>query len=250
MCYTFDFLSTVFTADHFRERITAFEAIAGDAWPCWAFSNHDIVRHVSRWASATDLDHDRLARLAAGVLLSLRGSVSLYQGEELGLTEAELRFEDLADPYGIRFWPEYKGRDGCRTPMTWESNAPNGGFSPVKPWLPIPPEHTAFAVNRETGDPNSTLAHYKQLLAFRRSHPALRTGAIRFLDSPRDVLAFVREGGGEAIACLFNFNGEAVSVTLPASLKVNALDGHGFAGRVEGGSVSLAGGDAFFGAIS
>ena len=133
--------------------------------------------------------------------------------------------------------------------MTWESNAPNGGFSPAKPWLPVPPEHNTFAVNREAADPHSTLAHYKRMLAFRRAHPALRSGAIRFLDAPRDVLAFVREGGGEAIACLFNFSGEAVRVALPASLKLNALDGHGFAGRLEGRAVELAGGDAFFGAI-
>ena len=148
MCYTFDFLSPIFSARHFRERIEAFEAIVGDGWPCWAFSNHDIVRHVSRWADATALSADQLAKLAAGILLSLRGSVCLYQGEELGLTEAELRFEDLADPYGIRFWPEFKGRDGCRTPMVWESNAPNGGFTTGKPWLPVSGEHISHAVNR------------------------------------------------------------------------------------------------------
>jgi alpha-glucosidase len=249
MCYTFDFLSPVFTAEHFRNRITAFEAIAGDAWPCWAFSNHDIVRHVSRWAKASRLDHDRLARLAAGILLSLRGSVSLYQGEELGLTEAELRFEDLADPYGIRFWPEYKGRDGCRTPMTWDSDVPNGGFSLAKPWLPLPPEHAAFAVSREVGDANSTLAHYRRMIAFRHEHPALRSGSIRFLDAPGDVLAFVREADGEAVACLFNFSDKAVSVALPPSMTINAVSGHGFAGRIDGRSVSLAGGDAFFGAV-
>jgi len=214
-----------------------------------AFSNHDIVRHVSRWAKASPLDHDRLARLAAGILLSLRGSVSLYQGEELGLTEAELRFEDLADPYGIRFWPEYKGRDGCRTPMTWESQAPNGGFSSAKPWLPVPPEHAAFAVSREAGDPNSILAHYRRMIAFRHGHPALRSGSIRFLEAPGDVLAFVREADGETVACLFNFSDQAVSVALPPSMTINALSGHGFAGRMDDRSLSLAGGDAFFGTI-
>jgi alpha-glucosidase len=249
MCYTFDFLSPVFTADHFRDRIAAFEAIAGDGWPCWAFSNHDIVRSASRWASASPLDHARLARLAAGILLSLRGSVSLYQGEELGLTEAELRFEDLADPYGIRFWPEYKGRDGCRTPMVWEADAPNGGFSPAKPWLPVSPEHAGSAVDRETSDASSLLAHYRRLIAFRRAHPALRQGSIRFVDSPQDVLAFVREVPGEAVACLFNFSDRPATVALPPSLGVSALGGHGFAGRLDGGTVTLAGGDAFFGRV-
>src|SRR5690606_37879551 len=135
------------------------------------FSNHDITRHVSRWAPATTLDRDTLAKLAVGILLSLRGSVCLFEGEELGLTEADLRFEDLADPYGIRFWPEYKGRDGCRTPMVWESNAPNGGFSEARPWLPVPAEHIGSAVNKEAGDPASVLARYKAMIAFRNAHP-------------------------------------------------------------------------------
>ena len=252
MCYTFDFLSPVFTARHFRERIEAFEAMAGDGWPCWAFSNHDIVRHVSRWAAAAPFDHDTLAKLAAGILLSLRGSVCLYQGEELGLTEAALAFEDLADPYGIRFWPEYKGRDGCRTPMTWESNAPNAGFSSARPWLPVSPDHIARAANRQAGDGQSILAFYRQLLAFRRAHGALRSGAIAFLDAPEEVLAFTRDGAGERLVCLFNFGGREARVAVPAGRAVKALDGHGFAGRLEadGRSVRLAAGDGFFGEIA
>ena len=250
MCYTFDFLGPQFSARHFRERTEAFEAIVGDGWPCWAFSNHDIVRHVTRWKDATTLDHDRLAALAAAILLSLRGSVCLYQGEELGLTEANLSFEDLRDPYGIRFWPEFKGRDGCRTPMVWESNAPNAGFSDHKPWLPIAPEHVALAVNREAGDGHSTLAAYRRLLGFRRAHPALRKGSIRFVDAPADVLAFVREGGGEKVLCVFNISGNAASFALPRGMKVAALDGHGFGGRLEGGAVRLAGGDVFYGSVA
>jgi alpha-glucosidase len=240
----------VFNARHFRERIAAFEAIVGDGWPCWAFSNHDIVRHVSRWATATTLDPAHLARLAAGILLSLRGSVCLYQGEELGLTEAELQFADLADPYGIRFWPEYKGRDGCRTPMVWESNAPNGGFSEAKPWLPVAPEHIARAVNRETGDPASILADYRRLLAFRRAHPALRTGAIELLDAPDQVLAFIRSGDGERLICAFNIGSRETAFALPGGRAVAVLAGHGFSGRLDKNLVRVAGGDAFFGTIA
>ena len=247
MCYTFDFLGPVFTAAHFRERIAAFEAIVGDGWPCWAFSNHDIVRHVSRWAGATTLDPDRLAKLTAGILLSLRGSVCLYQGEELALTEADLTFEQLADPYGIRFWPEFKGRDGCRTPMVWESNAPNGGFSAAKPWLPIPDEHVAQAANREAGDPSSVLAFYRQLLAFRRGHPALRAGSIALLDAPQDVLAFVREIASERLMCVFNLGSSEQAFTAP--FPVSAVAGHGFAGTLAGGTVRLAAGEAFFGTV-
>jgi len=193
---------------------------------------------------------DRLARLAAGILLSLRGSVCLYEGEELGLEEAELRFEDLADPYGIRFWPEYKGRDGCRTPMVWESNAENAGFTSGKPWLPIPEGHVARAANRQAGDAQSVLSAYRRLIAFRRAHPALRDGAIAFLDAPEDVLAFVREGGGETVVCLFNLGGAEARVGLPPARKVAPLPGHGYGGVLADGIVTLAPGDAFFGIAS
>ncbi len=196
MCYTFDFLGPTFSADFFRRRIEAFEAMVKDGWACWAFSNHDVIRHVSRWGAGRD--RETLARLAIAILIALRGSLSLYEGEELGLTEAELRFEDLTDPYGITFWPEFKGRDGCRTPMVWEAGAPNGGFSTGKPWLPVAAEHLAMAVDRQADDDGSILAHYRRMLAFRRSHPALVSGTIRFLDAPEDVLAFVRSGEGEA----------------------------------------------------
>ena len=249
MCYTFDFLSPVFNARHFAERIAALEAIVGDGWPCWAFSNHDVERHVSRWARETTLPPDRLARLAVAILVSLRGSVCLYQGEELGLTEANLRQEDLADPYGIRFWPEYKGRDGCRTPMVWESNAANGGFTAGKPWLPVAPEHIARAVNRETGDLHSVLADYRRLLAFRRTHPALRQGSIALIAAPADVLAFVRDGGGERVLCVFNLGPGEAAFALPAGMKASALDGHGFTAALGAGAVRLAAGDAFFAAV-
>jgi alpha-glucosidase len=247
MCYTFDFLSPIFTAAHFRERIAAFEAIVEDGWPCWAFSNHDVTRHATRWEAYGGAE--RVARLAAGVLLSLRGSVCLYQGEELGLTEASLRFEDLADPYGIRFWPEYKGRDGCRTPMVWESNAPGAGFSSGKPWLPVSPEHVAKAANREAGDPSSMLAHYKAMLAFRRAHPALRTGAIELLDAPTDVLAFLRSGAGERILCVFNLGTRAARFDVPSRLPAKPLGGHGFAGRLDGKTIGLPAGEGFFGLV-
>ena len=102
--------------------MSAFEQSVVDGWICWAFSNHDVVRHVSRWARP-GADTDSVAKFAIDLLVSLRGSICLYQGEELGLEEADIAFEDLRDPYGIRFWPAFKGRDGCRTPMVWESGA-------------------------------------------------------------------------------------------------------------------------------
>jgi len=250
MCYTFDFLGQTFTAPFFRERIEAFEAIVGDGWPCWAFSNHDVERHVSRWAGTAGLDHDRLAVFAAAVLLSLRGSVCLYEGEELGLGEARLGFADLVDPYGIRFWPEFKGRDGCRTPMVWEHTAPNAGFTAGKPWLPVPAEHIARAVDTQVAESVSVLSRYRQLLAFRKTHPALRDGTIAFVEAPEDVLAFVR-AREQQILCLFNFSAEEQTVAVPANQTVETLRGHGFAGSldVDSRSIRLPPGEIFYGLL-
>ena len=152
MCYTFDLLGPQFSAAHVRKCVSAFEQSVVDGWICWAFSNHDVVRHVSRWAMPGG-DTDAVAKFAIDLLVSLRGSICLYQGEELGLEEADIAFEDLRDPYGIRFWPAFKGRDGCRTPMVWESGKPNAGFTTGKPWLPVPEAHRRRAVDLEQGEP-------------------------------------------------------------------------------------------------
>lgn len=249
MCYTFDFLGPSFSDDYFRNHIEHFESVVADGWPCWSFSNHDVTRHPTRWADQGG--SESIARLSIGILLSLRGSVCLYQGEELGLTEASLAFDDLVDPYGIRFWPEFKGRDGCRTPMVWEADAANGGFTRGKPWLPVPSEHLAMAVDRSIRDSASTLAHYKQLLAFRRAHPALLSGTIALVDTPPGVLAFIRHGAGEQILCMFNLGVTAVDVDLPSGMTVSPLGGHGLDGAPgpDGRSVRLAAADGFFGVL-
>jgi alpha-glucosidase len=222
MCYTFDLLGPDFSAAHVRTCVAAFEDQVRDGWICWAFSNHDVMRHASRWTRPGD-DLDTLAKFAIELLVALRGSICLYQGEELGLSEAELAFEDLRDPYGIRFWPAFKGRDGCRTPMVWEARKPNGGFSTAKPWLPVPKAHLERAVSRQQRDKSSVLAHYRKSLAFRRAHPALVAGDIAFLDAEGDVLAFTRSSGEEKLLCLFNFAPAAARWKLPAGMRVREL---------------------------
>ena len=217
MCYTFDLLSPQFSAAHVRGCVEAFETTAPDGWVCWAFSNHDVVRHVSRWTRPGE-NPDAVAKFSIALLSCLRGSICLYQGEELGLEEAELTFEDLRDPLGIRFWPGVKGRDGCRTPMVWEAQADNAGFSTGKPWLPVPQAHRARAVDVESGEDGSVLAAYRSMLALRKRHPALTVGSIRFLDAEGDVLAFVREYGGEKLVCVFNFAGDPAGWALPPEL--------------------------------
>ncbi|MCY1668124.1 beta-galactosidase BglA [Rhizobium sp. SL86] len=218
MCYTFDLLSPRFTADHIRGVVSKCQEIVTNGWVCWAFSNHDVVRHVSRFMQAPE-EREPIAKIAISVLSTLRGSICLYQGEELGLPEAELSFEDLRDPYGIRFWPAFKGRDGCRTPMVWEADQPLGGFSAgPKAWLPVPPEHLPLAVSAQDGIETSILAHYRETLAFRRAHGALLDGDMTFLDTQADLLAFVREKGGERLLFVFNLTREAQDYLLPVSL--------------------------------
>jgi alpha-glucosidase len=204
-----------------------------------------VERHASRWRLTGPQ-----VRLYLAVLLSLRGSVCLYQGEELGLTEAEIRFEDLVDPYGKRFWPLFKGRDGCRTPMVWDADALNGGFSEVRPWLPVADNHLLRAANRQAGDPGSVFTRYRDLLAFRRANPALRNGSITFWEAPEPVLLFVRESEGERILCGFNFGHQVVECDF-GPVSVTPLEGHGFAGRTinNGHGIHLGGRDAFFGRI-
>jgi alpha-glucosidase len=249
MCYTFDLLSPEFSATHIRKCVAAVETQAVDGWTCWAFSNHDVMRHVSRFTQAGD-DPLRIAAIALSVIASLRGSICLYQGEELGLTEADLAFEDLRDPYGIRFWPAFKGRDGCRTPMVWEKDLHYAGFSTAKPWLPVPPEHAAIAVDTQDGVPGSILTHYRRTLAFRKAHPALVDGDFAFLQTNQDLLAFTREKGDERLLFVFNLTRDAQDFSIPSTYKVSEpLPMPGFQPEFDGTVVRLEGLDVFCGRI-
>ncbi len=209
MCYSFELLSKrALDGFELAQVLEDFEAGIGDGWACWALSNHDVMRHASRMG----LD-EAGRRVAAALLLSLRGSVCLYQGEELGLTEADVAFDDLQDPYGIRFWPEFKGRDGCRTPMVWAQDNANGGFSTGTPWLPVATEHLARAVGAQGGD--GMPAFYRAMLAFRARHPALVKGALTVFEARAGYLALIREYDGQRMFCAFNLGGEAQRITLP-----------------------------------
>ena len=213
MCYTFDMLGPEFTAAHFRTCVERFFANGPDGWACWSFSNHDVPRHVTRWAGHS-LDQKALARQSAALLLTLKGSVCLYQGEELGLPETDLLFEELTDPRGIRFWPEDKGRDGCRTPIPWDDGEAPNGFTSGKPWLPIKPAQSALAVAGQQNDSASTLHFYRRMLSFRREHDALVDGDIDFIKTSEPVLAFRRTSGEERLVCVFNLSPEPAKITV------------------------------------
>ena len=212
MCYPFELLQPKrATAQGLEQTFARLTAAAPDAWPCWAYSNHDTVRHITRWGLS-----DAAARAYTTLLMCLRGSVCLYQGEELGLPEADIAFDDLQDPYGIEFWPKFKGRDGCRTPMVWEADNRLGGFSSAaKAWLPVPAEHLGRAVSRQATDPASMMAHYRAALALRRAHPVLRTGTMTPLVAQGDVVRFMRQDGVETLFCAVNLGDAPADVALP-----------------------------------
>ena len=212
MCYAFEFLARdQLTAARVADVMQHVDAVAADGWACWAFSNHDVPRHVTRW----DLT-PAAQRAYATLILTLRGSACLYQGEELGLPEADVAFEDLQDPYGIEFWPEFKGRDGCRTPMVWEQSNQNGGFTTGHPWLPVSHEHLNRAVAVQEEEPGALLHHYRKAIHFRHAHPALIGGDHGGVSNTGEVVHFTRMGGGEEIFVAINLSPEPATIAMPA----------------------------------
>lgn len=237
MGYSFELLTKDCSAAYIRQTAENLEAKLTEGWPCWAISNHDVERVVSRWGGGRP--SPLLARQLTALLCSLRGSVCVYQGEELGLPEAELPFEALQDPYGIAFWPKFKGRDGCRTPMPWAERE-DAGFSTGRPWLPVPAEHLPLAVARQEAEPDSTLNSFRRFMHWRRQQPALCRGEIQFLETPEPVLAFVRRHQGQAVLAVFNLDGAPASVSLPDLPGLRVLDGHGLpSGRRDGERLQL-----------
>ncbi len=172
----------------------------GTGWPSWAFSNHDVVRAASRWLKDSDgFSHDpRLSKMLITLLGCLRGTVFLYQGEELGLPETQLTLEQLQDPWGKHLWPAWQGRDGCRTPMPWSKDTARDQ------WLPIPDAHVKMNVETQEKDVTSILNFTKKFLAWRKTQSALINGTISFVDSENHILEFTRANSEQTIHCRFN----------------------------------------------
>lgn len=239
MCYTFDFLSAELpTAQRVAEVLARFESEAEDSWMCWAFSNHDVVRHATRWRLPKKHYLQHLKMLAA-LLMSMRGSVCLYQGEELGLPEADIPFEKLQDPYGIAFWPKFKGRDGCRTPMVWDASANNAGFSDVEPWLPVAEPHKRLAVAQQQEVEDSLLEHYRRFLSFRRSCIPLVKGTLEGIGVMGSVLSFLRTHGNETVYCAFNMGSERVRCEIDTDRELHVMQEHGFTAELIDGALEI-----------
>lgn len=212
MCYAFEFLSGPrLTAQTVADVMGKVDDVAADGWACWAYSNHDVVRHATRW----DLS-DAAQRLFTTMMMCMRGSACIYQGEELGLVEADVAYDDLQDPYGIEFWPEFKGRDGCRTPMVWENSNANGGFSSAeKPWLPVSHEHTQKSVAVQEDDPDALIHHYRRAIALRHAHPVLAKGDHDGVKAAGDIVYFTRMLDGTQVFCAFNMGDGTADLAMP-----------------------------------
>jgi alpha-glucosidase len=206
---------------------------AGMGWPSWAFENHDAPRAISRWApeGADAALRARYGAMKMLLLMALRGNIFLYQGEELGLTQATIAFEDLQDPEAIANWPLTLGRDGARTPMPWQGGAENGAFSGVKPWLPLGEDHRALAVDVEEADPSSLLHLTRALIALRKAHPALKWGDLRIVTAGETLLQFSRQFGEERLTCLFNLGAEPVAWPKSVAKQASVISGVNGAGQ-------------------
>lgn len=185
------------SAAYIRNAVQAQMDLSDDGWPSWAFSNHDVVRVMTRWGDAVGGD-PRLAKTLIAILGSLRGTAFLYQGEELGLPDAIIPADRIEDPWGKYLYPLWQGRDGCRTPVPWEPTTPDG-------WLPVPDRHRHMSAAAQADDPASTLNFTRAFLKWRRGEGTLRSGGLRFIGDGTDdaLLSYVR---GDDLLCEFNLS--------------------------------------------
>jgi len=207
--YGFDFLySKGLTPALVAEIANAWPDSPGLGWPTWAFENHDAPRAISRWHKGGDGEQFTRAKML--LLCTLRGSIILYQGEELGLPQVDVPYDRLRDPEAIANWPQTLSRDGARTPMPWEAGAPSLGFSTGEPWLPAGETHRALAVDRQEQKADSLLNFTRRCLNLRRQVPALRHGSMRVAEAGEQLLVFERALGSQRLRCSFNLSADPV----------------------------------------
>ena len=250
MAYSFNLLTPEFSSAHVRRQVEEFNARVKDGWASWSVGNHDAVRVATRWSNGAwdPVRGAALVKLVLAMQLSLKGTPCLYQGDELGLPEADVPYELLQDPYGITFWPEFKGRDGCRTPMPWTDAAPNAGFTTGTPWLPVAAPHLALAAGVQEADPDSPLNFARRIIHWRRTLPQLTRGEIVFFDVPEAALALRRDlDGHPSVLAVFNVTDAPLSFDWQEALAATRLDGYGLPGTVTDGRVTLPPYGAWFG---
>jgi alpha-glucosidase len=212
--FDFNFLRNRYKSDKFLAAIKNWEKLSADAqiYPNYVLSNHDVRRSATRYAKGED---DARVKIIMAMLLTMRGTPFLYYGEEIGMRDISLRRSEIMDPPGKKYWPLYKGRDGCRSPMQWDDSE-NAGFSTVKPWLPVHPNSMQRNVAAQQEDKNSLFHFTCKLIALRKENIALRRGGfIPLPDLPRDLMAYLRQSDEETILVALNFSAKKKSFRLP-----------------------------------
>ncbi|MGB8649365.1 MAG: alpha-amylase family glycosyl hydrolase [Mycobacteriales bacterium] len=226
--FNFPLLAAPLDAQVWRRLITeALEAFSHEgSGPTWVLSNHDVVRHATRYGGG---ERGRArARAATLTLLGLPGAPYLYEGEELGLEQSPVPPQARQDPIWRRSGGTVEGRDGCRTPVPWTPTPPGHGFTTGRPWLPFDEHAAVRSVAAEAADPTSTLAFYRQALRVRRELRTELGRAVRWLAAPRDVLAFARSAAGAELVVALNTGEQPVPVPV-AGCEVLVASGSGVA---------------------
>lgn len=218
MAYSFHLLEDNFDLPTIVQLVAQIDHRLSDGWPCWSLSNHDVPRVITRWfPDATSERQARMSIVLLAFLLSLRGSVCLYQGDELGLDEADVPFEQLQDAFGIAHWPKFKGRDGCRTPMPWTAREPLCDFSSAaQGWLPIGRTHVEKNAEAQSKLPASVLSTTQRLLAWRQQSAALKLGSFAISTLEGGGLCIRRSYQDEHIVVLLNFSTDELRINDPA----------------------------------
>jgi len=206
--FNFALLKAPWRAREIAALIDKYEAaLPKGVWPNWVLGNHDRPRIAGRIGQAQ-------ARVAAMLLLTLRGTPTLYYGDEIGLPQVTMAPEQVRDPFEKNVPGLGLGRDGCRTPMQWDGTRV-AGFSNADPWLPLTEDFVSRNVARQRSDPASLYNLYRRLIAFRRKHPALATGNYQPIAAKGDVLAYFREQDSERFFVALNLGAEVASGALP-----------------------------------
>ena len=208
MAYSFDLLREEFSPNHIKNTVSKFYKETNGGWPTWSFSNHDVKRHLSRW-NKLKKNNKKFARLTCALLMSLKGTPCIYQGEELGQTQTKIEFHEITDPPGKKFWPMDFGRDGCRTPLTWDENKKFAGFSKSKPWLPIKKEQVMNSAKMQLENRNSIYHFYKKFIFQRKKIPYFYE-EITFSRNEK-VLIFFR-GNKKELCCIFNLSEKEIMI--------------------------------------
>ncbi|SMD26238.1 glycoside hydrolase family 13 protein [Kibdelosporangium aridum] len=207
--FNFRLVNADFDADAVRLAIEASLHAAADSTPTWTLSNHDVVRHVTRYGDG-ELGLRR-ARAMTLVEFALPGALYVYNGEELGLPTVELPEWALQDPMWKRSGHTKRGRDGSRIPVPWEGTEPPYGFSTTaNTWLPMPLEWASLTVEAQLEDENSTLSLYRHAIELRKTHPAFAGTVVEWYGAPAGCFAFRRKGGG--LICALNTSPAPVPV--------------------------------------